>query len=403
MSGARHGSPMARLPILVALVSIVVGGSHLPASANLRERAARTWMTNGKVFALVRAGDMLILGGRFSKLLPPSGSDASPITVSNVAALDIATGQPLAFSPPVTGDGAQVRALAVADGRLYIGGSFARLGGTAAGNIGAVRLSDATRIGSFAPHVRGRVLSLLATSDRLYAGGAFGRVDGVPRAKLAAWEMPNGALSNVWHPQTASGSVHDLAFDGSRASIIVAGAFSAMTEAGRDLPRRTLAKVDAIDGRVRAWRPDGIIGDPQTAWSVHVTKRAVHGGFGRGPNYAASFQVSGRVGERRWRFATTGNVQTVELSPDGSRLFIGGHFGLNGRPTMACGTSVRGLVALDPRTGAPKCSWLPRLAPFQTNYQGVWSSIVTPDGLWVGGGWRTIGGREQRNIAFFPR
>ncbi len=387
--------------LAVALALSTIGTYSSSALAALRERPDRTWMTDGKVFALVRVGNMLILGGRFTELLPPRGSAEPPVAVSNLAALDIETGRPLQFAPKVGGADAEVRALAIADGRLYVGGSFSSLGGSAAGNIGAIRIADSSRISSFKPAIRGSVYALVATVDRLYAGGAFGRVDGAPRARLAAWDMPAGDLSPSWRPQTSSGAVRDLELDASGTSVFIAGAFDAMAQAGTDFERRTLAKVDAGNGRLLDWRPDGVIGDPQTAWAIDVTRRRVHGGFGRGPNYAASFEAGGAVGNRIWRSAATGNVQAVELSDDGSRLFVGGHFGLNGRRQPVCGSEARGLMALDPDTGAPICTWLPRLAPFEHNYHGPWAMVVTRGGLWVAGGWLKIDGLEQRNIARF--
>ena len=396
------------LSILVGTVTISLALSatttwHSHAGADLRERPDRTWMTNGKVFALVRAGDMLVIGGRFTKLLPPRGSDSSPIAVRNLAAIDIDTGRPLAFASEVTGADAEVRALAVADGRLYIAGMFSGLGGSAAKNIGAVRLADASRVASFSPAISGRVYALLASSSRLYAGGAFGRVDGAPRAKLAAWDMPAGDLSQSWRPQTTSGAVRDLEFDASRDSIFIAGAFSAMTQGGADFERATLAKVDTDDGRLRPWTPQGVVGDPMTTWAVDATQRRLHGGLGRGPNYAASFKAKGATGERIWRLPLTGNVQAVELSGGGSSLYLGGHFGLNGRSQRVCGSEIRGLLAVNPSTGAPRCRWLPRLAPFDQNYNGPWAMVVTGNGVWIGGGWTKIGGLEQRNIALFSR
>jgi hypothetical protein len=43
------------------------------------------------------------------------------------------------------------------------------------------------------------------------------------------------------------------------------------------------------------------------------------------------------------------------------------------------------------------------LAPFGNNYQGAWDMIATGNYLWVGGGWSTIGGVSQRNLARFTR
>lgn len=404
MARARRKSRLVPALLLASTMALSLAVVQQPtAGAELRERPDRTWMANGKVFALARAGNMLLIGGRFSKLLPPRGSAASPIAVRNLAALDIDTGRPLAFAPQVAGPDAEVRALAVADGRLYVGGMFSTLAGSAAKNIGAVRLADASRVASFSPAMHGPVYALLASTSRLYAGGAFGRVDSAPRAKLAAWDMPAGGLSKEWRPQTASGAVRDLEFDVSKSSIFIAGAFSAMTQEGTDFKRTTLAKADAGDGRLLPWSPRRVVGDPQTAWAVDATRRRLHGGFGRGSNYAASFRSGGPTGDRTWRFPVTGNVQTVELSAGGSRLYVGGHFGLNGRSQRLCGTQVRGLLAVNPSTGTPQCRWLPRIAPFDHNYNGPWAMIETGRGLWVAGGFTTIGGREQRNIARFPK
>lgn len=386
--------------LLVAL-ALLVAAMPAPAGAALRERPDATWMTDGKVYALARAGDALFIGGSFTQLLPPRGSDAAPIEVRNLAALHVRTGRPLEWAPRVGGVDPAVHTLAVADGRVYIGGRFSRLNDAGVSNVGAVAIDDGRTIGSFRPKVGGPVYALLATPTRLFAGGAFGKVDGARRAKLAAWDLPSGGLSQRWRPATAWGAVRDLAFDAGDGSIVVAGAFEAMTQAGVEHARKTMAKVDADSGRLRPWSPRRVRGDPQAAWDVVARGSGVHAGFGRRMNFAASFDARGRVAARRWRLRTEGNVQAVELSSKGSRLYLGGHFGLNGTRQRLCGREVRGLLSVRVRSGEPYCDWMPRLAPSAANFHGPWAILSAGNAVWVAGGWANIGGKQQSNIARF--
>jgi hypothetical protein len=181
----------------------------------------------------------------------------------------------------------------------------------------------------------------------------------------------------------------------------VAGAFPEMAEGGQTFDRDSLAKVDARNGSLKAWDANPSVGDPQTGWSIDVTKTRLHGGFGRGPNFAASYEAKGTQDARTWRLDVPGNVQTVELSRGGSRLFLGGHFGLAVGDAQVCGKNLRGLVSVDPATGNPFCNWVPQIAPFDTNFDGPWAMLAVGDHLWVGGGFGKIGGLQQRGLARF--
>jgi hypothetical protein len=92
----------------------------------------------GKVLAVAEAGDRVFLAGEFTGLMPPGAStnkarqDTAPVVPRRyLAALDVKTGALLDWDAGVDGP---VMALAVSpDGqRLYIGGTFRRVGSTAA-------------------------------------------------------------------------------------------------------------------------------------------------------------------------------------------------------------------------------------------------------------------------------
>jgi hypothetical protein len=65
------------------------------------------------------------------------------------------------------------------------------------------------------------------------------------------------------------------------------------------------------------------------------------------------------------------------------------------------GQYLHGLALLSATTGAIVCTWIPALAPFGHNYQGAWSLSVTNSYLWVGGGFTSVSGVGQRNVARF--
>ena len=380
-----------------------------------------TWNAAGTVFvtALSEDGGTLYIGGKFTRVREnPPGIPGDSVKVSNVAAIDVSTGVALkTWTPQVTGtDGnpAIVRSLAVKDGKVYIGGNFAAVGGEPRQNLAAVDATDGSVDPSFAPNVskttkKPWVYALLAddSTDKLYAGGLFNRVDGKARANLAAFDTGTGALDNAWRPK-ANNKVRDLKYASDAQTIFMAGRFTNITgsdgAAGR---RESVARLQTDTGNLHPWKVrDGVIGAPQDGWDLTVTPTMVYGGFGAGPNFAAAFRLSPDPlldGTQAWRFGTVGNVQTVALAPDNSRLFLGGHFGTNRLEQSICGGTQRlsGLVSVNPLTGQPFCDWVPYLEPSLDNGYGGWDMSVTDAYLWVGGGFTHVSGIDQRNIARF--
>jgi hypothetical protein len=434
----------SRLLILVFLamaaglvVQAFVGTSSAHAATVENETPARTWNTNGTVWdtQLSEDGKTLYIGGKFTRVREnPPGVAGASVAVSNVAAIDVATGTAVrTWTPQVTGTGAFVRSLAVKGDRVFIGGTFTAVGGQPRQNLAAVDAVDGEptdgSVDPFAPQVvkaggTPDVSALLTGDSKLYSGGLFSSVDGRSRANLAAFDLATGALDPSWTPKTSGSSgtgppkVRDLKFASDKATIFVAGRFTNVTGSNSTTPERreSVARLETGTGNLNPWKiPDGVISAPQDGWDLAVTPTRLYGGFGAGPNFAAAFRLdNGNTGSQVWRFGTVGNVQTVELTSDGTRLFLGGHFGTNRLEQTVCGNRpLSGLVSVNPATGATYCDWVPQLAPSIDNGNGAHDFTILPDGtgeaLWVGGGFTQVTGGDgttvtQPNIARFdPR
>jgi hypothetical protein len=138
------------------------------------------------------------------------------------------------------------------------------------------------------------------------------------------------------------------------------------------------------------------------AWSLVATPTRLYGGFGKIPNFAAAFRLdNGTSGSQVWKFSTVGNVQKVVLSADGTKLFIGGHFGTGQLQQRVCNNSanLRALALLNTSNGSLDCSWIPQLEPWGDNFQGVWDMLLTPTHVWFSGRFTHVTGVAQQNVA----
>ncbi|WEO76945.1 PKD domain-containing protein [Cryobacterium sp. SO2] len=189
---------------------------------------------------------------------------------------------------------------------VYVGGEFtrARPAGAAAGtsevernNLLAYNLTTGVLSTTFAPSVNGAVRSIVASPDgsRVYLGGAFTSVNGVARYRLAALSTGTGALVTSWAPQV-NARVTTVGISAS--TVYVGGIFSS----ANGVARQGLAAFSAGTGAVQAWT-----GAP-----------------------------------------TGGNVNTLTVSPDGTKVIVGGSFtAYNGGSEPGYG-----MAATDAVTGA---------------------------------------------------
>jgi hypothetical protein len=395
--------------LLVLAVTLTAALTAVPvASATFSNTPDPTWMTNGTVYSVVRSGDTVYLGGKFSQVRAcPSGQTCTGnYPVRNVAAFNANTGLPIkTFKPLVSGgDTPTVYALAVMSGKLFIGGQFTDVSGQPRLNFAAV---DAVS-GAVDPAVDARVgvdatgfvRTLLAGSSRLYVGGSFKSVDGVTRQRLAAFDA-SGNLSNTWKPR-ASAAVKSLVFSADGAKVFVGGSFR--NAAGTSSPvqaRPTVARFDAVTGALDTWSiPAGVIPNGLSAYDLAVTPldhapARLFVAYG-GSNAIYAIDISDDDGNVVWQNKTGGNVQTVAVYRD--KVLFGGHFTQVGDIFAGGNANIRRIRFAASDYDGRIDPWAPS---FDGSFFGPWDILATGNQVWVGGGFTNVSGTPQTNIARF--
>lgn len=375
---ARHTWSAAVVAILAVLLAVGAGFS-LPQRtlAAPASTADETWVTDGRVSAIVRAGDRIYLGGSFTLVGPNTGFGV---------VLSSTNGQMDSSFPRVND---KVRAV-VADGSggWYIGGDFQRVGSAFRPGLAHV-LASGEVDPNWKPRVEGSVNALALSPDgsRLYVGGAFTGIDGETRNRLAALDAATGAVDANWNPD-ANGAVNALALspDGSR--LYAGGAFTSVS--GASHPR--LAALDAATGAVDPnWDPNANNAVNALAVSPDGARIYAGGNFtavrGVSRNYLSALDSVRGLVDTGWNPDANGVVNALVLSPDGERLHAGGAF------TTLGGVVRNRLAVVDATTGVVG-TWDPNAN------KAVASLAISPAGdlVYVGGDFTGVGGGKRNRL-----
>ena len=297
------------------------------------------------VRAIATSGSDVVAGGTFTNV---GGVDRR-----NLAAIDLTTGQPTAFNPPMRGMFSaltSVNALALTDdGLVWAGGDFLTEGpevriGLAAFDAGSGAIASFHRD----PNGSGGISALVASGSTVYAGGGFTQVGGMPRRNVAAFRNVPGEQGTVLpFDGDVDGPVQSLALAAD--TLYLGGTFTSVNGSIASLKRdrRNLAAVDATTGIARDWDPDA--DSAVTALTVAGDTVFAGGAFGMVNRttprlrLAAFDALSGTA--RPWD--PSADAQVRSLAVYGSTVFAGGDFAnVNG------GVPRVGIAALDALTGA---------------------------------------------------
>lgn len=392
--------------------TLYVGGTFTAIAGQSRMRTAAF---NTSTFALlpfnaqasdvVNSMDMedgvLVLGGEFGTL---GGQPRE-----NLGAVDASSG---AVLPWVANADDDVYAVLIDDGVVHVAGSFTELDGVVRRYIGAVDLATA-EVTAWDPVSGDDVFTLCLSGDQLYAGGGYTSIGGKVRNKLMAMDPATGQPTD-WDPNAANdyGSVFQLRINPNGQVIYAAGSFNNEVIGGQ--LRKHLVALDAMTGLAYPWapQPSGQVADIELSPDGTVLYAA--GGFtsiaGVQRNRLAAFNADPQVTELLpWDpNCTAGSALCLELSGDGSTLYVGGTFQastgtVGGQPRdriAALNTSIATNNATSwtaPLTGPPA------IGSFSA---AVYSLLLDPAGqtLYIGGFFNgaaghAVSGQPRDNLA----
>ena len=291
-----------------------------------------SWITDGKVNAILVVGDTIYIGGQFAHIGPPDSSNGW-VARANLAAIDGRTGLGTDWNPGTDGP---VLALALFNGNIVVGGQFGYAGkGAPRQNLCSVT-PDTGIATSWVAQTAGPVNALCVTGTRLLVAGDFSSIGGTARSCAASFNIA-GALE-AWAPQPDN-TVNALAAVGDK--VYLGGMFRNVGP----LARVGIAQVDSTTGTATAWNSacnryvTSIVAGDGT---LYVGGSYTQIGGAARTNLAEVSQATGQA--TNWNPAPNSSVNAIALQ--GSVGFVGGGF------TYIGGQVRSRLAALDRTSGA---------------------------------------------------
>jgi hypothetical protein len=405
------------LALLAAGMAMTDGAQALEIgpSPTINQVPDDTWMTNGRVFSIIRSGNYIYVGGRFTRV-SSEVSGGQSFAATNLARFDAETGvgdpswtpdvTKAAEDPAVTtGMERGVYALAASNGKIWVGGKFGAVNGVPRRNLAAVSPEGTGAVDATIDPVVGKeihmVRAMIASTQKVYIGGSFGAVDGKARGNLAAIDPVTGNVDLTWKPR-ADRLVWSLAFSCDGSGVFAGGKFlNAAGSAGVFTPRQFIARFDATSGALHPWAvPAGSFqNNDEVASDLAVTCDRITSGF-LGPNFLRSFRLdNGNTGSVVWEYKTGGEVQTATmLGPD--KVIVGGHFS-----QLKDGVKRTSIAMINLSDGSVDPSWDVALTAGSTKAIGPWDLLVDENHLYVGGHFTEVraGGGSVINQSAFTR
>ncbi len=271
------------------------------------------------------------------------------------------------------------------DGGAIISGDFRWIGGDTE-RLGIVKLlPDGSVDPSWQVTAQG-VSSLAVSGDRLYIGGSFGIINGTARRGLAQVSLSTGALS-AWDPNSGSSSnfqFRSMVITGTQ--IIVGGDFSQVGTT----TRTDLAKIDSISGVLDSGWTTGTNDGAVNVLAADATHVYAVGGFtqinGLVRNRAAKIELATGNLDATWQPSFSSDVLVMAL--EGSDLYAGGCFAsVNGtQRNFFAKVSTQGAGGLN--------GWNPTV-----NGGCNYGIALTPTHVYLAGIFSTVGGQAALRLA----
>lgn len=374
---------LALAPVVAATLPATPAAAAPPAAAHGRVVSENPidntpHVLNGRTEAVLDLGSRVIVGGTFTQV--KRFSQPATFNRSYLFAYDKATGAiDTSFAPQPNGKVAAL--LRAPDGNILVAGQFKSIAGQALPYLAKLNPTTGAAVGSFTPSPNGMVYDMHLANGQLYIGGTFTKVRNANRTNFAVVDPANGAprSTDIAFASAPRGTTRlmrlDVTPDGRK--LVAIGNFARVGGQNRsnvavlDLAANGGASVngwntdqyrDAVCGT--GW--DTIVYDvdisPDGRYFVIVTT-----GGPRGTSTLCDTTVRWELSQTgtaspTWRNYTGGDSLT-SVAVTGAAVYIAGHHrwidNPQGRDSKGPGALDRpGIAALDPATGRG-LSWNP--------------------------------------------
>ncbi len=355
-----------------------------PASTTLRPWApaaapsTTTAADTRAVIAVDAVGDRLLIGGTLQY-----GGWSRRSRVAAIGMTGPQAGSVLPFSANVS-DGA-VNALALRDGRLYLGGTFSSVGGTTRRRVAAVDASSGALDVGFVANlpdipflfftIPSRIEALHVDGTHLYLGGLFTQVNTTNRFQLARVDRLTGTVDTGYTLQV-TGSLFELisqsippvkALVAQGDDLYIGGGFTQLTGvSARRLVRTSKVGAGSV---LNDFNADNVVN------SLALSRGVLYAG---GTFANVSGQPRGRAAAVDLRTHTLSSTFVPALNNTVTGITAAGPVAVvAGTFTTAGGSSRPGLAVVDATTGAPFSS--------QPLSSGTATSVAFAGGAFVAG------------------
>ncbi|GLY28684.1 LamG-like jellyroll fold domain-containing protein [Kineosporia sp. NBRC 101731] len=326
MNGFRRLSLFAVGLLSSVSVALVPAGPAHAVQGSVPGSAAPSWQTNGVVRAIAAANGNVYVAGDFTRVRPPGAASGTNETTRNyLAAFNAATGALVtSFNANLNG---LVRSLDVSpDGStLYVAGDFTSAAGTGRSRVAAFSTSTGS-LTSWAPVADYRVYAVSAGSSSVYLGGGFGRVNNVSRLRLARVNTTTGATVTAFNA-SADGVVYGLDLSAAEDKLYVAGAFDSLDG---DVTYDRAGALNATDGTLEPFGAGSVIPTASSACSVQIKAVTVDadsvyfGAEGSGGGcFDGTFAANQSDGSLKWVSRCLGATQGIAVL--NGLLYTGSH------------------------------------------------------------------------------
>ena len=322
---------------------------------------------SGIIYSLHLDGDVLYVGGNFTKIYNTSRN--------NLAAINLSTNTLLKdFKPDVFGI---VRTIQAKDSLLFIGGTFQQIDQQNRRAIAALNKVNG-KLDKWNPDPVGAVNTMKIMNNTLYVAGSFSQMSGMAISSMAKFDLANLGVS-AWTSGVV-GEIETMDFDAN--SVYVGGMFN---EAGNQT-RNYLAQFNMSDGNLTAWDPNP--SDYVKSLKVIGDRLIVGGMFneidGVSQKFLASFNRADGKLVKNWDLAPGGYVYMV--NGDGNDALIGGGYTTFKDYTRNCAFSMT-------KATGDVTSWNPSLNGF------VNCITISGSTAYIGGDFNLVGDSSRVNIA----